>query len=279
MRADRPSSTATLIAAATVFLAHDPESAPYVPPGAAAICERCLTPVLCKLLTQRALRWVGRAAERATIPGLMLHFMVRKRWIETAVREAIARGSSQVVVLGAGFDTLCVRLGAEFPEVRFIEVDHPATQAVKRAALAASRVELVAADLARVPLGTALAGRLARAPSVFVAEGLLMYLTAVEVAALCDAIAKLQPSGGELVFTVMEPTADSRIGFHNATLLERALLALWKEPFRSAVPREGLQRLVADHGYELQAYADLAQAHPELGLARGELVAHARRTV
>jgi methyltransferase (TIGR00027 family) len=278
VREDRPSSTATLIAAATVFLARDPELRRYVPNGAAEICERCLPASLRAVAKHGALRWLGWGAERATIPGLMLHFMLRKRWIERAVREAIGRGCRQVIVLGAGFDTLCARLAAELPAVRFIEVDHPATHAVKRAALAGSPVELIAADLARVPLASALAGRLAPEPSAFVAEGLLVYLTPAELAALFAAVAALQPAGSEVVFTVMEPAADGRLRFHNATWLERALLALWKEPFKSAVPRERLQRLAAEHGYDLQAYADLAQAHPELRLARGELVARARRT-
>lgn len=279
MRADRPSSTATLIAAATVFLARDPSLSPYVPRGAAEICERCLPPLMRRLVKQRALRPFGWAAERAIIPGLMLHFMLRKRWIESGVRDAIARGCTQVVVLGAGFDTLCARLAPEFPLVRFLEVDHPATQAVKRAAITGARVELVAADLARVPLGTALAGRLEGQRSVFIAEGLLMYLTAAEVAALLGAIAAMQPSGGELLFTVMEPAASGHIGFRNATLLERTLLALWKEPFKSGTRRQDLQRLAANAGFELRAYVDLAEAHPQLGAARGELVVQATRAL
>ena len=58
--------------------------------------------------------------------------MMRKRWIESRVRAAIADGASQLVVLGAGFDTLGVRLAVERPDFRVVEIDHPATLAVKR---------------------------------------------------------------------------------------------------------------------------------------------------
>lgn len=267
MRADRPSSTAALIAASTVFLAGDPRYAHLVPPGAAEICARCLTPL--QLLPTRV-RWLARAAERATIPGLMLHFMLRKRWIEQAVRAAITRGCRRVVVIGAGYDTLAARLAAVFPGVRFTEVDHPATQTVKRAAVGASaNLQFVAADLARVPLREALPR--SAEPSVHIAEGLLMYLAAPEVDALFASL------DGEVVFTVMEPTPEGRIAFHNATWLERALLALWKEPFQWALAREALGDFLAARGLRLREYADLAQAHPELGLARGELVVHAVR--
>jgi methyltransferase (TIGR00027 family) len=267
VRADRPSSTAALIAAATVFLSRDPALDQYVPAGAAEICARCLTPRQ-HLLTRA--RWLALAAERATIPGLMLHFMLRKRWIEQAVRGAVTRGCRRVVVIGAGYDTLAARLAPVFPTVRFVEVDHPATQAVKRAAVpACANLEFIAADLARVALGQVLPR--ANEPSVYVAEGLLMYLTGADVDAL------LAATDGEFVFTVMEPMPSGRIAFHNATWLERALLALWKEPFTWGLPREALREFLVARGLRLREYADLAQAHPELRLARGELVVHATR--
>jgi methyltransferase (TIGR00027 family) len=269
MRADRPSSTAALIAVATVFLSRDAALAQFVPDGAAEICARCLTRRQL-LPTRRALRWLAWSAERATIPGLMLHFMLRKRWIEQALRGAITRGCRHAVVIGAGYDTLAARLAPVFPAVRFTEVDHPATQAVKRAAVPASaNLQFVAADLARVPLGRVLPP--SREPSVYIAEGLLMYLARADVDALFAAL------DGEIIFTMMEPAPAGRIAFHNATWLERALLALWKEPFTWALAREALGDFLAARGLRLREYADLAQAHPELGLARGELVVHATR--
>jgi len=269
VRSDRPSSTAALIAAATVFLARDRALAHLVPAGAAEICARCLSPF--PLLVSR-LPWLARAAERATIPGLCAHFMVRKRWIEQAVRGALGRGASQVVIIGAGYDTLAARLATEFAQVRFIEVDHPATQAVKRRALPpVSNLSFVAADLARVPLHEALARSLVPGRTLYVAEGVLMYLTPAQVDTFFAAV------GDEVIFTVMEPTRDGRIAFHNATWLERALLRLWGEPFRSALARYQLAPFLAERGFRLRYYADLARDHPQLLLARGELVVHAER--
>ncbi len=269
MRADRPSATAALIAAATVFLSRDPALAQFVPDGAAEMCARCLTPRQ-RLLERRGLRWLAWSAERATIPGLMLHFILRKRWIEQALRGAITRGCRRVVVIGAGYDTLAARLAPIFPAVRFTEVDHPATQAVKRAALPGSaNLQFVAADLARVPLGRVLPP--SREPSVYIAEGLLMYLAPADLDALFAAL------DGEIIFTMMEATPGGRIAFHNATWVERALLALWQEPFTWGLAREALGDFLGARGLRLREYADLAQVNPELVLARGELVVHATR--
>src|SRR6267142_5510956 len=139
MREDRPSSTSTLIAAATVFLARDARVSDLVPAGAAEWCACCLEALsslkTAETLSHPTLRWAARLAERATIPGLLAHFMLRKRWVEEAARAALADGIGQLVIVGAGFDTLAARLAPEFPKTKFIEVDHPATQHYKRLAL------------------------------------------------------------------------------------------------------------------------------------------------
>jgi len=297
VRADRPSATAALIAAATVYVARDPRLGHLVPDGAAAWCARCLGVLsarrlaLARAFAHPLLRWVPRLAERATVPGLLLHFILRKRSIEEAVRACLAGSGEQVVVVGAGFDTLGARLGAAFPRVRFIEIDHPATQAAKRLALsrgtAPDNLYLVPADLARVDLAQALAGVPAyrrNASSVFVLEGLLMYLTDAEVAAAFAALRVLQPASGTVIFTVMEPPPGGDARFHNATPLVRRLLAAWNEPFTSTLRRADAAAFLARSGLRLQEIADsddLRARHLAPGdrvpLARGELIVIATR--
>ena len=292
MEQDRPSSTAALIAAATVFLARDPGLRDLVPRGAAALCERCLDavpgPLAALARAPAGLRWIARLAERATIPGLMLHFMLRKRWIEEAARAAIAGGCAQAVVVGAGFDTLAVRLAPEVPGVRFIEVDHPATQRAKRLAVEpCANLEFVAADLSRTPLHQALVSSRFEPErrSLFIVEGLLMYLDDAQVATLFTALGTLQRGGGEVVFTVMEPAAGGRSAFDNATPLVTGLLAAWSEPFKSTLGRGGVAAFLSSSGLELRGLA--AEEHLRgryLGgtcagraLARGEMIVHAVR--
>jgi methyltransferase (TIGR00027 family) len=70
---------------------------------------------------------------------LRLFIALRTRFAEDALAAAVAGGVSQLVVLGAGFDTFAYRttLGAR---LRIFEVDHPATQAFKRQRLAAASI-------------------------------------------------------------------------------------------------------------------------------------------
>jgi methyltransferase (TIGR00027 family) len=287
VRADRPSTTARLIAAATVFLSRDRRYRDLVPPGAAQLCSRFVS---VDAVSRAPLSWAVWLAERATVPGLMLHFMLRKRFIADSVRASLAAGGRQVVVIGAGFDTLAARLAAEFPQARFIEIDHPATQAAKRLAIdGRGNLDFIAADLAEIRLQDALAGGAYRrdAPSVFVIEGLLMYLTDAQIAALFAALAELQRSPGTVIFSAMEPAPDARARFHNATPLATRLLSLWSEPFRSAMRRETLLRLDERFpGLKLRDLADsetlrarylAPSGRQDLPLAKGETVVVAER--
>jgi len=295
MREDRPSSTATLIAAATVFLDGDPRVRGLVPAGAAALCRRFISSspmparAVIGALCHPALRWLAQLAERSTVPGLMLHFMLRKRMIESAVTEAIFRGASQVVVLGAGLDTLALRLHRSHPAVTFIEIDHPATQRLKREAVEADQAagrNLVfqPADFTRQTLDGALANVPAYrrgANSVFVIEGVLMYLTQAEVSALFRLFGAHGGNGSRVVFTVMEPMAGGRIDFHNATHLVTRLLRLWREPFTCGIATAELPAFLQQSGFapNIVANADTLRdryladfaGNPPV-TARGELV-------
>lgn len=60
---------------------------------------------------------------------------MRARYVEDELAEAIKRGVAQYVILGAGLDSFAYRRPDLANTVRVFEVDHPATQAWKRARL------------------------------------------------------------------------------------------------------------------------------------------------
>ena len=159
MKRDRASATAEVIAASTLLLDTEPSTASLIAPGAAPLCEVLLSDGA----RGRFLRWsarnkwmrpLWRHLERVTLPGITRHYWLRKQWIEARVRTQIAGGVRRVVVLGAGLDTLALRLAPLWPDVDWIEVDHPATQAMKQRALDRAGIKVpptlrfVAADLA-----------------------------------------------------------------------------------------------------------------------------------
>ena len=203
------------------------------------------------------------------VPGIVPHYLARKRWIEIAVREALAGGAARVVVLGAGFDTLAWRLHGEFPEVEFLELDHPATQRVKRRALGEAanfsygQVDLALQSLADSP------GLDASMSTVFVAEGLTMYLREERLAALLRDFAALAGPAGRVVFTFMEQNAAGSIGFRGQNPLVAAWLKLRSEPFLWGIRRDRLPGFLASCGLGNVEVIDEVRLRDEILAPRG----------
>jgi methyltransferase (TIGR00027 family) len=129
----------------------------------------------------------------------------RSRFAEDALSEALARGATQYVVLGAGLDTYAYR--SSNPQLRVFEVDHPATQAWKRKQLNAAGIAIpdsltfVPTDFEGEPLGSALrsSGFEADEISFFSWLGVAPYLTAGAALATLAFIGSL-PEGSGVVF-------------------------------------------------------------------------------
>jgi methyltransferase (TIGR00027 family) len=108
----------------------------------------------------------------------------RTRYGDDFLREHYARGARQLVLLGAGMDARAYRL-AGLEELHVFEVDQPTTFNVKEPLLADERLSVasrsvVATDFTdRGRWGRELeaAGLDAAAPTVWLLEGLLMYLS------------------------------------------------------------------------------------------------------
>jgi len=188
--------------------------------------------------------------ERITIPGILLHYALRKKCIAKLARSALANGSTQVVVIGAGFDPLSSELRREFPTALFWEIDHPATQRHKVRAcseIGIERLHFVAADLSGAALDREALIKSSFDPTqrtFWIAEGLLMYLTGETVSLLMRTLASLSAPGSQFAFTFMEKQADRRIRFDSQTKLVDWWLSKRGEPFVWGSTRDELVDLV-----------------------------------
>ena len=255
MKADRPSSTSLLIARALLLADATPEWRPLLVGETAALTRRLLKAAEPAAWFELALRHplLRRflfAAEHLLLPGILLHYLVRKRVPGALAHEALDAGCQQVVVLGAGLDTLAWRLPAA--RVCF-EMDHPATQSIKRRVGGPGPV-LIAADLLHVSVAELLrtqAQFVPDQPTLYVAEGLLMYLPPARVAELFREIAALSASGSRFAFTFMEACPNRPIAFHN----QRRIIGWWlrsrAEVFHWALARPDVESFALQHGWKL----------------------------
>lgn len=265
MRADQPSNTALIVAAGLQLARPVAAVAPLLPAEAirhGAALLRAGHPRMAGLLRQDRIGACCRTLERAILPGIILHLALRKRALRDHAHAAIAAGSRQVVVLGAGLDTLCMELNAAYPQLCCIEIDLPATQQGKRRAAGAGAqgIHFLGADLAQRPLASVLAECPAfrgEAPTLFVAEGLLMYVPLDAVATLFAQMSATAPDN-RVAFTWLEPQADGRPNFKRRSRLFDFWLTLRGEPFVSGMSRAGLARFLSDAGYVLERVTDSA---------------------
>lgn len=182
---------------------------------------------------------LGRAAwrllEAPLAPGLMRHFLRRKAWIEERCREAIARGCRQLLVLGAGLDTLAVRLRAAHDNLAVVELDRSPVAALREHCFAAPGHRILAGDLAQAARGGAtwtaiMAATDPTATTLIVCEGVAMYLPLPLVTALLGRLAT-RFTDATLVISVMEHARDP-VGFRPYREAVTRWLRLRGEPFR-----------------------------------------------
>jgi methyltransferase (TIGR00027 family) len=158
-------------------------------------------------------RTPGRNAEHKPRPfsiGLRAFLVARSRYAEDLLAQAVQRGATQYVLLGAGLDTFAHR--NPYPSLRVFEVDHPATQQWKRELLqgtgltAPSNLAYAPVDFERQSLASQLqtAGFDSTAPSFFAWLGVVPYLTLDAFRATIRFIAS-QPLGSGLVFDYAQP--------------------------------------------------------------------------
>jgi methyltransferase (TIGR00027 family) len=226
MKPGQPSQTASVVALLRAFgdmgLSHVPE---FRDPTA----RRMLAPRWSRRLARAEARM--KRGSRSTLLEATRHgadmVVLRTLVIDAHVRDAVLQGAKQLVILGAGLDGRAYRL-SELANVDVFEVDHPATQAFKREraaklSLAAKTVTFVTVDFERERLEQKLtsAGHRAGEPTLWLWEGVVMYLTREAVRATLGSIAKLSSAGSTLI-----------LNYHvrRRTLIMNLFLRLWSEP-------------------------------------------------
>jgi methyltransferase (TIGR00027 family) len=218
-------------------------------------------------------------------PGVV----IRSRYAEDALREATSRGVRQYVLIGAGFDSFALRRPAFAGALEIFEIDHPATQAMKRQRILECGISLppsvhfIAADLARETVATALGRSSFRTdrPAFFSWRGVAVYLTREANLATMRAVASCGCPGSELVFTYVDQiefTPGRSQSPHNTNA--RAV-AMTGEPFVSGFDPVEIAKELDSVGLELvedldgpemsSRYATVLQPPATLHIARARV--------
>jgi methyltransferase (TIGR00027 family) len=204
MKAEVPSRTAHFVALgraiADLGLSHIPN---FRDPTARTFLNEKGLQSLAKI--ERELHGGKRSMRVEMARGMADMIGLRTAAIDAAVREAIVIGARQLVILGAGYDGRAWRM-PELAGIKVFEVDHPATQGDKRARAArlaapVGSVSFVSIDFERDSLETVLehAGHDRSVPTVWIWEGVVMYLTRDAMLGTLRSVAQRSASGSTLI--------------------------------------------------------------------------------
>jgi methyltransferase (TIGR00027 family) len=189
-------------------------------------------PVSAQLLMPGLLREVRAHLDPYRAPralALRAHVLLRSRYAEDRLAQAVARGVRQYLLLGAGLDTFAYRQPAWASRLRIFEADQPASQRDKRQRLESAHitppanVEFVPLDFETTSLAAGLrASRFDPGQPTFIAWlGVMVYLTPAAAEAVFQFAASL-PRGSEIVFTFSQPADTFNPARSNPGLAERA---------------------------------------------------------
>lgn len=291
MKDDTPSKTAVLIAHFILVLGGDAYGRQFCPPGSVEATKQLMRAArlpfwwclwyLSNPFHAKLARW---AFHNIVHPLFMQGIGIRKVYIEEVVRKFIHQRQQQrkpsqdgqpqrcqVVVLGAGYDTLTMRLATEYPQVEFWEIDHPATAAVKQKALRnlgfAPNIHLLSVDLAQTGFANYMRDSVdAFDPSAFtivVMEGLTMYLSEETVRNLFADVARVSSPQSQVVFDYFG-WRNGRVDNGWMTWVQERYLGLLGEPWKWGKDPQELPTFFAATT-ETRRWRVVSQ-HPRVGL-------------
>ena len=248
MRDDTPSFTAALVSFGRGVSRPEIDPDPYSTDLLIAPFRQLL----------RAHERLGRPATlrslfRAASIGMVDHVSLRTSAIDRALGGAVAAGVQQVVILGAGLDMRARRLPA-LGQLSVFEVDHPATQRLKRrrAPMPAANERAptyVAIDFDRERLLDVLpaAGFDPARPTAWIWEGVTMYLPREATAATLADVSELSATGSRMIVSYLLPNA---MGFGPAwDRFARTAFAGVGEAIRGEFSRAEIRDLLRDANF------------------------------
>jgi methyltransferase (TIGR00027 family) len=184
-------------------------------------------------------------------------FASRSRYTEDELAAAVQAGISQYVILGAGLDSFAYRCPDEMRSLRIYEIDHPSSQAWKRARVNELGIQppptlhCIPVNFERETLtqGLAEGGTDREAKAFFSWLGVTQYLTRDAVLSTLREIAFTTIPGSQLIATFPVPSA--MLGHEDREILTStaARAASVGEPWLSFFEPEEMEALLKQAGF------------------------------
>ncbi len=191
-------------------------------------------------------------------PGWNNSIRARVRYFDDVAGDAPGKGFTQMVIFGAGYDTRAYRIDTIREHVRVFEIDRPDTQKRKTAVLEAifghlpEHVSFIPYEIDEGKTWADLesAGYSPEKKTIFILEGLVMYLPMPAVAGLLSEIAGHAAAGSAVLFDFLpQSTADGSSDAEGGRAIRDFTIAIG-EPIRSGFTAGEVMPFLAGLGFE-----------------------------
>jgi methyltransferase (TIGR00027 family) len=228
-------------------------------------------PIVLGLLDASTLDYIRLNADKFrthSMNALRSHIVMRSRYAEDRLAEAVQNGVQQYLILGAGLDTFPYRQPQWARALHIFEIDHSASQHSKRERLAMlgvevpSNVELLALDFETTPLQDCLCKSSfdLRKPAFLSWLGVTMYLSTAAVDAIFRFVSSL-PKMSEIVFTYASPASTlNESGGESLIAAFTAFAAAHGEPWRTFFEPNDLTRKLHGLGFLTVSFLSTSEA-------------------
>lgn len=183
--------------------------------------------------------------------------VARAKYCEERLKTEILTGTTQYVILGAGYDTFCLREKSLMKKMRVFEADHPLTQQDKLERLQRAgfdfpeNLRFVPVDFGKDSLKEQLisAGFDMTRKTFFSLLGVSYYLTEEQLRKTLAKLSEISPEGSVVVFDY----GDSGLPFSDVRRVKNmlAMAAAGGEPMKFFCDSGRLSEILEDYGFKI----------------------------
>ncbi len=237
--------------------------------GSDYLAENFLPGLLKYLMKFKIIRGNIKNKGHKLAPGIYEYVLARTAFFDNVFRDALNNQISQIVLLGAGYDTRPYRFTNLNNSTRIFELEISPTQNRKKKCLVKAKIDIpenvtfVPIDFNKETLQNVLekAGYNKNENTLFVWEGVSYYLEPTSVDATLEFIKNYSPKESLIAFDYAVPLSDETIDNYYGA---KEFASTWKkhhsnEPFKFAINEDEIELFLGKRGLGVVDYLDNEQ--------------------